>query len=143
MISVFLIIILSLSLLAIKNVRKIIIGSSVSIIASIVLSITARLSDTLMTFYRNMSSSFGGRGDVQMLISIEKDVAVAYVTIEKECNVSIIDVLNYFNASYVFDLFELSSLSVSKKKSNNEITYTEEFRNYKVNMSKFGFAFRV
>lgn len=143
MISVFLIIILSLSLLAIKNVRKIIIGSSVSIVVSLVLTLTARLSDTVMSFYRNIASSFGSRGDVQMLVSIEKDMAVAYLTIEKDCNLDIAEILNLFNASNVFDLFELSSLNVSKKRVNDEITYTEEFRNNQVNMSKYSFSFRV
>ena len=143
MISLFLIIILSLSLLAIKNVRKIIIGSSVSIVVSLVLTLTARLSDTVMSFYRNIASSFGSRGDVQMLVSIEKDMAVAYLTIEKDCNLDIAEIFNYFIASNVFDLFELSSLNVSKKKENDEILYTGGFRKYKLNMSKFSFSFRV
>lgn len=143
MISVFLIIIFSLSLLAIKNVRKIIIGSTVSIAFSLLLTLTARLSDTVMSFYRNLASSFGSRGEVQMLVSIEKDMAVAYLTIEKDCNLDIVEIFNYFNASYVFDLFELSSLNISKKKENDEILYTEGFRKNKINMSKYSFSFRV
>ena len=96
-----------------------------------------------MAFFRNVASTFG-RGDIQSLVSFEKDMAVALTTIEKECNVRILSVFDYISNLF-FNLFDidLSKNNVSEKKKYNDNSYVETIRNYKINMSKFSYSFRV
>ncbi len=144
MILLMFIVIFSISLFAFSQVRKAILGSLISGAVSLSIALISKI-DSINEFYnlvfrdifvflryRAVSSS-----------SYERNLCFYYITLERDINLSLFDLIDFVNESKIIVSYTLNVFREFKIKLVSFLRYKKNYMISKINLSKFTFSLRL
>lgn len=146
MVALITVFVVFLFLLAFENVRKMLIGSAISIVLSCGFTLSAKFgsfNSYAEYFLKYILFVFDERGST-ILASFHKNILVTLITLKNDCNIDLFDMIGYFDQVFLYIDFN-SDTECEYVEANQETKEINPFNTIKnrIYFLKYCFSFRL
>ncbi len=144
MILLMFIVIFSISVFAFSQVRKAILGSLISSAVSLSIALISKI-DSINEFYNLIFRDIFVflRYRAASSSSYESNLCLYYITLERDINLSLFDLIDFANESKIIVSYTLNVFREFKIKLVSFLRYKKNYMISKINLSKFTFSLRL